>query len=68
MSSNSRFDRPRCLVIRADQIAERDQDRIVVEQDGGTTSILYRGKNPRTRYLPPTMSVWGQIREAYRMG
>jgi hypothetical protein len=68
MSSNSRSDWPRCLVIRADQIAERDQDRIVVEHEGGITSILYRGKNPKTRYLPPALSVWGQIREAFRMG
>jgi hypothetical protein len=54
--------------IRRDGIAKHEQDRIVVQHDGGVTSILYRGKNPHTRYLPPEQSVWGQIREAFRMG
>jgi hypothetical protein len=68
MNSISKLDARERMALRQDQMAQREEDRIVIQHDGGVTSVLYRGKNPSTRYLPPRQSVWGQIREAFRMG
>lgn len=68
MNSISRLKARRRMALRQDRMARREEDRIVVQHDGGVTSVLYRGENPSTRYLPPAQPVWGQIREAFRMG
>jgi hypothetical protein len=68
MSSNNKNSARDRTAVRRDGMAQREEQRIVVHHDGEVTSILYRGKNPHTRYLPREQSVWGQIREAFRMG
>lgn len=68
MSSTSKTRARERIATRRDRMAQQEEQRIVIQHDGEVTSILYRGKNPNTRYLPRQQSVWGQIREAFRMG
>jgi hypothetical protein len=68
MSSISKSKARGRIAMRRDGMAQREDQRIVVQHDGEITSILYRGQDPNTRYLPRERSVWGQIREAFRMG
>jgi hypothetical protein len=53
---------------RESLILADEENRIIVRNRGGVTTLEYTGVNPDTRYLPRERSVWHQIRESFRMG
>lgn len=68
MNSSSKVKVQRRITSRRDGVARLESERIVESEDGQITSLYYRGRNPETRYLPRERSVWGQIKEAFRLG